>query len=304
MARPLGEQQAGLASLFAQIGALASAQSAGQVSLPEPVQKAMQQILGLRLNSAQMPTAEDLQTAMRQSGQFREAGLLRAAGPQTSALPDLKSALMSFRALLQHLGADSQVTRPARQPSVPTRKGGPEGQAPQRAGGFWSGAAPQNLQALMKETDAALARMRLTQLVNAGLAGDDGPQAASARAMDTVVELPIAFGQETGVLQMQIGRDGANKEEDGEADSAWRLRFAMDLTATGPIEAAVTLRGGGTYVSLWVDRKETLDTLKGLLDTMEAAFADAGLDLQELRFMRGLPPKTAAKYGSLINRQS
>jgi len=301
--QPLAEQQAGLASLFAQVGSLMSAQGAGAVSLPEPVVKAMQQILGLRLNLSSATSADDLQLAVRQSGQFREAQLTlpsRGAGGQ----PDLKSALLSFKSLLQQLGVRSEISRPAGQPAAPSRHHAPQGQAPQSASGYWAGAAPQNLRALMKETDAALARLRLTQLSNTGLARDGGAPQAASKPMDLVLELPLALGQETAVMQLQIGRDspGTQAEQDGEP--AWRLRFALDLTATGPLEAAISLRGGGTYASLWVDRKDTYDSLKSVRETMEAAFADAGLDLQELRLIRGLPPKTAAYYGAMVDRQS
>ncbi|MCV0428233.1 MAG: flagellar hook-length control protein FliK [Roseibium sp.] len=301
--QPLAEQQSGLGSLFAQIGSLATAQANGRTSLPDPVVKAMQQILGLRLNPSQTLAGKDLQQAVRMSGLFREAQIAQPPGGTSTTIPDLKSALLSFKALLQQLGAETSIARPANQPAHPTRQGAPRGQAQQRASGVWADSAQLNLQSLLRETDSALARMRLTQLVNAGLTADEGAQ-TSSRPMDLVLELPLALGQETAVLQMQIGRDGSgnNTEEDGEP--AWRLRFAMDLTATGPLEAAISLRGGGTYASLWVDRKETFENLNSVRNTMEAAFADAGLDLQELRLIRGLPPKTAAKYGALIDRQS
>ncbi|CTQ60316.1 flagellar hook-length control protein FliK [Roseibium album] len=301
--QPLGEQQSGLGNLFAQVGSLMSAQASGQVSMPDPVVKAMQQILGLRLNTVQKPTAAGLQQAVRHSGQFREANLVLPGQGSSAGQGDLKSVLLSFRSILQQFGSKGQVTRPASQPSVPTLQGPPQAQAQQAASGFWTGAAPQNLQSLLKETDAALARMRMTQLVNSGLAGDER-QKLGTRPMDIVLELPLSLGQETAVMQMQVGRDGSGQEEGDEDEQAWRLRFALDLTATGPLEAAVSLRGGGTFVSLWVDRKETFDNLNSVRESVEASFADAGLDLQEFRLVRGLPPKTAAKYGALIDRQS
>lgn len=314
MTKPLAEQQAGLTGLFSQVGSLMSAQTAGNAAMPEAVVKAMQQILGLRLNVSSPPTAASLQQAVRLSGQFREAHLALPSGTgggtgQGAAtgtgggLPDLKSALLSFKALLQQLGAHSEIVRPAGQPAAPSRHGAPQGQAPQAASGYWAGAAQLNLQTLLKETDSTLARLRLTQLTNTGLTQDSGPPSAS-KPMDLVLEVPLALGQETAVMQMQIGRDGAGNQEDGEDDPAWRLRFALDLTATGPVEAAVSLRGGGTYASLWVDRKDTFDMLGAVRDTMEAAFADAGLDLQELRLIRGLPPRTGAPSGGRVDRQS
>ncbi|MET1414683.1 flagellar hook-length control protein FliK [Roseibium sp. HPY-6] len=301
--QPLGEQQSGLGSLYAQIGSLMSAQSSGQVSLPDAVTKAMQQILGLRLNTSQNITGRDLQQAVRTSGQFREASLAAPQSPASSAPLDLKSALLSFKSLLKQLGTGEQLTRPAGQPAPPSRQDPPQAQSQQAGTGFWAGAAPRNLQSLMKETNAALARVRMTQLVNSGITADDRPQAAS-RPMDIVLELPLALGQETAVLQMQIGRDGNGQNESEDADPAWRLRFALDLTATGPLEAAVSLRGGGTFVSLWVERKETFNSLDAVRETIEASFADAGLDLQELRLVRGLPPRSAAQSGGLIDRQS
>lgn len=300
--QPLAEQQAGMGSLFAQIGTLMSAQANGSVSLPDPVVKAMQQIFGFRLGPSQTVTARQLQQAVAQSGQFREAGLAQSAGT-AQAMPDLKSALLSFKSLLQSLGAKPDVSHPANQPAVPARTGSPQGQLQQIAGGYWAGMAPQNLKSLLRETDTALARLRLTQLANSGLTSDDRPHSAS-RPMDLVLELPLAVGQETAVMQLQIGRDGGGGRQDEDDEGAWRLRFALDLTATGPLEAAVSLRGGGTYASLWIDRKETYDALNGVRETMEAAFANAGLDLQELRLIRGLPPKAAARSGALVNRQS
>ncbi|MEP3049593.1 MAG: flagellar hook-length control protein FliK [Roseibium sp.] len=314
--QPLAEQQAGAGALFAQIGSLMSAQGAGKVSLPDSVQQAMQQILGLRIGggqtsgqasgqvNAQGGLAQNLQKAVLQSGQFREAALLRPGGGASGPSTDLKSALLAFKGLLHRFGAEAQIVKPAQQPAVPSKKGSPQGQAQQAASGTGGGSTPQVLQSLLQSTDATLARMRLTQLVNSGLVGDDGPQTTASKPMDIVLELPLAFGQETAVMQMQVGRDGGGVDDKEDGEPAWRLRFALDLTATGPLEAAISLRGSGTYVSLWVDRKDTLETLKGLRETMEASFAHAGLDLQELRFIRGLPPRTAAKYGSLIDRQS
>lgn len=299
----LGEQQSGLGNLFAQVGNLMTAQATGKVSLPDPVVKAMQQILGLRLNPGQIPSSDDIQQSIRMSGQFREANAALPRGSTPGAQADLKSVLMSFRSLLQQFGAEAQVARPAAQPKPPSRHDSPQPQTQPGGRGFLPGSTPQILQAMLKETDAALARVRMTQLVNTGLAGDDRAQATS-RPMDFVLELPLALGQETGILQMQVGRDGSGQGEEDDKEPAWRLRFAMDLTATGPVEAAVSLRGGGTYVSLWVDRPATFEGLKALEETMLASFADAGLDLQEFRLMRGLPPKAAARYGTLVDRQS
>jgi hypothetical protein len=108
--QPLAEQQASLGNLFAQIGSLMSAQAAGKASVPDAVQKAMQQILGLRLNSGQPVTGQSLQQAVRLSGQGGEGRLPLPAGAQQSPVPDLKTALLAFRGLLQSLGAEPAMS--------------------------------------------------------------------------------------------------------------------------------------------------------------------------------------------------
>ena len=158
------------------------------------------------------------------------------------------------------------------------------------------------LNRLMRDTDAALSRIRMSQMVSRGLGGDE--QAHHGRAMDLTMDLPIAVNGQTAIVQMQVGRDPEGTQEEDENGPGWRLRFALDLTETGPMEAAVSLRGGGTYVSLWVDRGETLERLKADKDTLEASFAHAGIDLKELRFLRGLPQRTEARFGAVVDRQS
>ncbi|WP_417688979.1 flagellar hook-length control protein FliK [Roseibium sp.] len=303
----LDAQQSSLSGVFSQVQTVSAAAAAGTITVSEPVKQVMQQILGLRLGGSSAPSAGDIGAAVRSSGVFAEAG--QAAGKADSE--DLKMLLGQLKGLLAGLGVKAQIPRPMVQPPVPNLHAGPRGQAQSRSSSASEGAAKalnaqELLGKLMQDTDSALARIRLTQMVNRGLGDDDGPvsRASQGRAMDLVMELPIAVGQETAVMQMQVGRDPDHDTGEGDEGRAWRLRFGMDLTATGPFEAAISLRGGGTFVSLWIEREETYQGLGGQRETIEAAFADAGLDLQELRFIRGLPMRVQASAGAKVDRQS
>ncbi|SHM02912.1 flagellar hook-length control protein FliK [Roseibium suaedae] len=268
--------------------------------------------------------AEDVQRAMELSGLFREL-TLRTGGAKAAGGDDLKSLLMNLRKLLQSMGGEELPARPLTQPRVPSLRGSPQGQLPAQTNLPAHEDGPEALASrLLKDTDGALSRIRLEQLASRGInreaagqqqgastsqsGGGSSPAHAShaggGRAMDLVVDLPLVVGGQTAVVQMQVGRD---PDQNGDADSdqrAWRLRFALDLTATGPMEAAVSLRGGGTFVSLWADREEMHRALNENRETLEAAFAHAGLDLQELRFIRGLPARRRFAAGASVDRQS
>ncbi|WP_346895482.1 flagellar hook-length control protein FliK [uncultured Roseibium sp.] len=310
----LAEQQASLSGLYAQLSAVAGGKTAANV--PQPVKQVMEQILGLRLQpEAAGFSGKSVEAAVKNSGLFREAalgggqtgqagaqGLAQGAG-QGALGGDLKSLLVNLRSLLQGLGAQAAPGRPFTQPAAPSLRRSPQGDKPSSISSAVSdGDEKSVLNRLMRDTDAALSRIRMSQMVSRGLGGDE--QAHHSRAMDLTMDLPIAVNGQTAIVQMQVGRDPEGAQGDEEDGPGWRLRFALDLTETGPMEAAVSLRGGGTYVSLWVDRSETLERLKADKDTLEASFAHAGIDLKELRFLRGLPQRTEARFGAVVDRQS
>lgn len=310
----LAEQQASLSGLYAQLSAVAGGKTAANV--PQPVKQVMEQILGLRLQpDAAGFSGKSVEAAVKNSGLFREAalgggqtgqagaqGLAQGAG-QGALGGDLKSLLVNLRTLLQGLGAQAVPGRPFTQPAAPSLRRSPQGDKPSSISPDVSdGDEKSVLNRLMRDTDAALSRIRMSQMVSRGLGGDE--HAHHGRAMDMTMDLPIAVNGQTAILQMQVGRDPEGTQGDEEDGPGWRLRFALDLTETGPMEAAVSLRGGGTYVSLWVDRGETLERLKADKDTLEASFAHAGIDLKELRFLRGLPQRTEARFGAVVDRQS
>lgn len=298
----LEQQQTSIGAVFAQATQVLNAVSSGTFNAPGSVKQALQQMLGLRLgDNGTKVTGEALQKAVAGSGVFREAGL--AQGNSLQGGLDLKSVLLNLKAALQQVGIKHSGEKPFVKPSGPNLVSGPRGQQPMPLGLGGGEDAEQMLSRLLQDTDGALSRLRMAQMANRGLGADDFATQA-ARSMDLVVELPLSVGQETAIVQMQVGRDPDHDGEGDEDGRGWRLRFGMDLTATGPLEAAVSLRGGGTFVSLWLEREETYQSLSGQKETIEASFAEAGLDLQELRFIRGMPIRTKLRAGSQLDQSS
>lgn len=305
----LAGQQDGLAGLFATTGAVLSSPVTSQ-KLPDSVKQVMQQIFGMRVGAEGPTTAKSLQQSVQGSGLFREAGLAQQAasgplqlGSGANAPTDLKSLLLGLRATLSGLGAAPVSKPPITQPAVPSIKTHPKGQKPTDAPKLQDLDLKTLLNKLLQDTDAALSRIRLGQLASRGLGGDEG-NPSSTRPLDTVMELPLAVGQETAILQMQIGRDRDQNNENAEKEGAWRLRFGLDLTTTGPVEAAVSLRGDGTFVSLWADRDDTHGLFLAGREMLETAFNEAGLDLRELRILKGTPKEPAAPSGHVVDKQT
>ncbi|MET0222630.1 MAG: flagellar hook-length control protein FliK [Tardiphaga sp.] len=87
-------QQASLATLFADLGAVTSLQG-----LPQPLQQAVAQVLAQRPPLDAKLTGDEVKSAFQQSGLFLEASLAKGALPQ-GAVPDMKAALIVLRQVL------------------------------------------------------------------------------------------------------------------------------------------------------------------------------------------------------------
>ncbi|MDB5652506.1 MAG: flagellar hook-length control protein FliK [Tardiphaga sp.] len=97
-------QQAGLATLFANLGDAAALQN-----LPLPLQQAVASLLAQRPSLDQNLTGDEVKSAFQNSGLFLEASLASGVAP-SATMPDMKAALIVFRQLLANsLGGDVQV---------------------------------------------------------------------------------------------------------------------------------------------------------------------------------------------------
>ena len=87
-------QQAGLATLFANLG-----DAAALSKLPLPLQQAVANLLAQRPPLDQNLTGDEVKAAFQNSGLFLEASLANGVAP-SATMPDMKAALIVFRQLL------------------------------------------------------------------------------------------------------------------------------------------------------------------------------------------------------------
>jgi hypothetical protein len=281
-------------SLVPLLGNLA-ALSARAVALPAPVAEAASRLLSQRLPLDRGPLPAD---TLRQAVVRAGVASIPTAGGQ--APPDTRSALLQLRAgLLAMLGGDADIAPVApvtRRPPPPMRDAPPRGF---RSDGpsLPEAASPRDAaRTLLHQTDAALSRLKLTQLASQPAE----PRSGVPPTLDLTVEVPMMLGHELAMAQLNVQRDGKGKGKAGER--GWRLRFAVNFSVVGEVGAQVSLLGGTTSVVLWAAETETARALEELLPELAPALAARGLEVGSVHLRRGAPKTPGTGSGRLMDQ--
>ncbi len=319
---PMLQQQAGLAPLFANLRAIA--QGSISLALPKTLPPAIQQVLAQAVPAErQAPTAAKLKEAFRASGLFLDAR-------QAAALPaprqgDLKATLQALREtllpIIDALSPDPKASRhehgnapgaeqqadlaSADQPArlAPPRRDGPLAPQPAVEPSLTPGEKPLAIaETLLDQTEAALDRIKLTQYASLPLepARQDGTQAAQR----WLAEIPLAFQQGVSMLPLQVEREPPRRDAQGVSPPVWRIRFALDVEPMGPLQAVVTLQGRDVGVSIWAEREETSQLLRGAAPGLEGALLDADFASSAIDIHTGQPRVMQPTAGQFLDRLS
>ena len=319
---PMLQQQAGLAPLFANLRAIA--QGSISLALPKTLPPAIQQVLAQAVPAErQAPTAAKLKEAFRASGLFLDAR-------QAAALPaprqgDLKATLQALREtllpIIDALSPDPKASRhehgnapgaeqqadlaSADQPArlAPPRRDGPLAPQPAVEPSLTPGEKPPAIaETLLDQTEAALDRIKLTQYASLPLepARQDGTQAGQR----WLAEVPLAFQQGVSMLPLQVEREPPRRDAQGVSPPVWRIRFALDVEPMGPLQAVVTLQGRDVGVSIWAEREETSQLLRGATPGLEGALLDADFASGAIDIHTGQPRVMQPTAGQFLDRLS
>ncbi|TCR69636.1 flagellar hook-length control protein FliK [Bosea sp. BK604] len=336
LGQALGRQDS-LAPLFANLRQLAN----GSVSLvlPKPLLQVAEQILAQAVPAERRSiTQQVLQAAVARSGLFLEAHeastapMRQADGggnpPAASIGPqlDLKAGLRALKDMLQPLvepelaraaprdlaratlaralvgeayGAnqEQQAPRPA-----PPRRDGTLAPQPIAEPSLAAGEKPVVIaQTLLEQTEAALDRVKLAQFASLP---PEGPRAEAQQNARWLTEIPLAFQAGTAIMPLQIERDPPQRSPNGAEGPVWRMRFAFDVEPMGPLQGVVTLQGRAVGVSLWAEREETSQALRGAVPDLQAALAIAQFEDGTVDIHTGQPQARPAGAGQFLDRLS
>jgi hypothetical protein len=238
--------------------------------LPPPVAAALQALADRIPLLERLLTAKGLKQVLADSGVFLERHLAQslAAGTSAPVQSDLKAGLLRLLDALH-----------SRQPHAP---------GPERPAALLQAADPAvepgidaELEALLRQTDAALAHVEQRQL-----AALTDPSTGPAT---WVAALPARQGNDTTVLELRIEGDAAGAGTDP-ADRSWSVWLGFELGALGPVQARISLRGGAVTVGLWAEQSATSDLFNRHLGELQQALRQAGLETSGLHCDTGRPP--------------
>jgi hypothetical protein len=254
----------------------------GANSLPKGVLQAAAQLWNAIPDSAALTDPEALRAALTRSGAFLEANLAatQRGAPAGSFASDLKALMFVLSRTLHEHGAkpaaaytDTSVHSP-----IPTARGPltPLSAAP--ATFALVDAPSQQLNELARQTDGALARLTTTQISNS---------AADASVQSMLIEVPVRHDDRASVLRLRIERDESRRYEG--SSEAWTVEAAVDLGAVGALHAKVTLTGRRIGVQLRAESPAVVDALSTRAGELESMLRDAGLDIDRIVCLHGMP---------------
>jgi hypothetical protein len=268
---------------------------------PAPVAAAVRQFLGQQINLARgRLTGERLQQAIVGAGILageadEAAGLSVPGGTE-----QLKASLMQFqRALVGWVGQERNAGVPVARPAPPSRPGAPRAARITEPSPLPEEDAPKETgRKLLEQTDTALGRLRPAHAGGAEPLNRPDPAQAAPRS-EWAGQVPMFLGQEAGLAQFQISRDGGSA---GMPETrSWQVRFAINFSVIGEVGAHVLLRGKRASVTLWAERDDTADALDTMLPELTDAFAAAGLETGSIQCRHGVPRAVPVAAGGLVD---
>jgi hypothetical protein len=271
---------------------LATLVSASTPTLPRPIIEVALKLLANRITLDRTPPdGKAIAAAVQRSGVLLDPALRQPSADSRSALLALRSGLLQF------LGTDpaSPVTAAHRAPP-PIKGEPPRAPAPQLAPPPAGEEPRETARALLGQTEATLSRLKLLQSASLPEPRADAP----APRNELRVEIPLQLGSETGILQMLVDRDGRHKRTP-ERQRGWRMRFAMNLSATGEVGADIALLGRSASIALWAADPDTAASLEEMLPELAPAIARHGLELTSLRVRHGVPKPARHAPGQLLD---
>lgn len=256
---------------------------AGKVALPEPVLKAIQQVMAQQMPiGAGKVDAARLQRAIQNSGVFQEAKLAQGAGPLL-VQPDMKSSLLALRqTLTTWLGNLPQLAAVTPMPP-PVRGAVPRARDLQIHPVDPSTGPEQVGKQLLERTEGALSRIRLHQ--HASL-----PDPSLRTGGDWSLDLPVLIGAQQTLLHIHIHRDQDNANDHETGERGWKLRFAVNLPELGEVGAQVSLRGRATGIMFWAVDEQAARALQSDTAVLREALEAAGLKPGAIIARHGEPP--------------
>jgi hypothetical protein len=264
--------------------------------LPQPVFKALAQLLQSLPKPAQVTNAENLKQTLNNSGSFFEARIARAltSDPASAeALPkifasDLKAQIGALIEIIRKISPEvpARATVPTSEDDfIYAAKPAPQQAAPHNIPSHESNHLDTLLTQLSKLLESGLARIQLNQLDSASARHVN--HEASAPVPTWVLELPLRTAY--GVDQLQLRIEQRHKQHQQRTRVQWNVEIAFDLHAAGKLAASLAIIDKSVSATLWAEREQTHRRVREEMDYLRAGLESVGVNVTDMQCRLGLP---------------
>ncbi|CAN1542784.1 Flagellar hook-length control protein-like, C-terminal [Rhabdaerophilaceae bacterium] len=171
---------------------------------------------------------------------------------------------------------------------------------------------------LARLVEGAIERIKLHQIAslpdNPGLVVTDDRAQASRIALQIPLAPQGLERPETAMIGLVIEHEqrpdlpvGLTVEDEGGQNAEafpWKVRIAVDLEETGPVQAEIALRGQSVAVTLWAERHTMAERARAAIGTLHQALVDASFDVRALDVRDGRPRDSAGPRIPALDRRS
>lgn len=272
--------------------------------IPQPVFKALAQLLQSLPKPAQLNTADNVKQAINNSGSFLEAKLTQAAaatpGAETApkiAATDIKAQISALLTLVRQFAPHSTAAanKTTITPNVaaqfvveddfvyekPTVHGSPLSNAVTGD----SDSLDSLLTQLNKLLLAGFARIQLNQLDSANARHVN--HESQTPIPTWVLELPLRTPH--GVDQLQLRIEQHRKQQQQQTRVQWNVEIAFDLHAAGKLAASLAIIGKSVSATLWAEHAQTHQRVREEMDYLRSGLESVGVQVTEMQCRLGLP---------------
>jgi len=152
---------------------------------------------------------------------------------------------------------------------------------------------------LLQQSEAALARLQLSQLAALPREGERG-------LLEWLFELPVRRGDDIDLWALRVFREPQEQAKGSHPPSpCWSVQLAFDLPGLGPMQAQVRLSGEQVSTRFWAQQADTLPVIREHLHELRRALTDAGIEVGDLDCQAGIMPgPKAAEIQPIINEKA
>ncbi len=275
---------------------------AAREQLPQPITKALAQLMQSLPKPAQLNTAQNVKQAISNSGSFLEAKIanVATAAPNAEPLPkiaatDIKAQITTLLALIRQLNpqAAAMMTKTS---SPTTTTFVAEDDFVYAKPAIQNPAGDSNQTGESESLDALL--IQLGKLLQSGFARIQLNQLDSAHARHVnhetqmpvptwVLELPLRT--QHGVDQLQLRIEQHRKQQQQRTRVQWNVEIAFDLHAAGKIAASLAIVDNTVAATLWAEQEKTHLRVREEMEFLRVGLESVGVKVTEIQCRLGLP---------------